>query len=291
MRLSWLASICLGFHASLALASQVFVEPATGSGVNEGDLDTATQLVRNAVPDVSSNILVESPDQADYSLRPNLMKLGQAYEMGLQKVNKDGSVAFSSQLKAERMDELDKVANRLTRSVLAGTRASNDTRVGEITNQESHEGNQRRPVRGEWYIGAGGSSFSNLNVSGIGYSFGLARAWDFNSGLFKILGEFDGLNSAFATNVGLGGEYFIVPTDLAPYVSGDFGFGAAKASGGGGFFSGTSYGGFEVGIGTGVEIMRTAATNLDIAFRTGFLLKNSGYGSPTIFSLRLGLYF
>ena len=291
MRLVSLVAVCLGLYSSLASASQIFVEPATGSGVSEGDLDTATQLVKNAIPDVSSNQVVDSPDQADYSLRPNLMRLGQAYEMGLQKVNKDGSIGFSSQLKAEKMDELDKVATRLTRSVLAGTRATNDQRVGEITNQEAHDGTQRRPVRSEWYLGIGGSSFNNLNVNGIGYSFGVAHAWDFNSGLFKIMGEFSGLDSAFATSVGLGGEYFILPTDFAPYISGDFGFGAAKAEGGAGFFSGTSYGGFDVGVGAGVEIMRTASTNLDISFRAGFLLKNDGYGTPEVFSLRLGLYF
>lgn len=291
MRLSLLAALSFSLSSSLAFASQVFVEPATGSGVSEGDLDTATQLVRNAVADVSSNQLVASPDEADYSLRPNLMRLGQAYELGLQKVNKDGSVAFSGQLKAQKMDELDKVATRLTRSVLAGTRPSNDARVGEITNQESREGTQRKPVRNEWYVGIGGAEFNNLNVNGIGYSFGLAHAWDFNQGLFKILGEFSGLDSAFVGSVGLGGEYFLLNSDLAPYLSGDFGFGGAKAEGGAGFFSGTSYGGFDVGVGTGVEIMRTAATNLDIAFRAGFLLKNNGYGTPEVFSLKLGLYF
>lgn len=283
------ALLMVGLFAQVALASQVFVEPATGSGVGEGDLDTTTQLVKNAVPSVSSNVVVDSPDQADYSLRPNLMKLGKAYVMGLEKVNKDGSTVNSAQLKAQTMDELDTVASRLTRAVMSGT--SPNARVGEITNQEAKNGTQRLPTRSEWYVGAGGSSFNNLNADGIGYSIGIGHAWDFNTGLFKLMGSLDGLDGAVHTDVGLGGEYFLLPTDFAPYLSADFGFGAAKAEGNSGFFSGTWYGGFEVGVGAGVEIMHTVATHLDIQFRSGFLLKNNGFGTPEIFTLRLGLYF
>jgi len=267
------------------------VEPATGSGVSGSDLDTATQLIKNAISDVSSNQVVDSKDHADFRLRPNLMRLGEAYELGLQKINSDGTIVFSSQLKAEKMDELDKVATRLTRSVLNGTRATTDPRVGEVTNQEAHDGDQRRPVRREWYLGIGGASLNNLNVSGIGYSFGVAHAWDFNSGLFKIQGDFASLSGAFATSAGIGGEYFILSSDLAPYLSADFGFGAAKVEGDDGFFSGGFYGGFDVGVGAGVEIMRTSAVNMDIAFRAGFLLRNDGYGNPSALSLKLGLYF
>jgi len=275
----------------LTFANQVFVEPATGSGVSEGDLATATQLVKNSISDVSSDQQVDSKEQSDYSLRPSLMRLGQAYELGLQKINKNGSVVFSSQLKAEKMDELDKVATRLTRSVITGKRATQDSRVGEVTNQEDHDGTERRPVRKEWYIGIGGAALDNLNVSGIGYSFGVAHAWDFNSGLFKILGEFSSLSGAFDTSVGIGGEYFILASDLAPYLSADFGFGAAKAEGGDGFFSGSFMGGFDVGVGVGTEIMRTSAINMDVAFRAGFLLRSGTYGNPNALSLRLGLYF
>lgn len=97
-----------------AYANQVFVEKATGSGVNASDLTTATELVRTSVTDVSSDGVVEKSSQADYTLKPKLIRLGQAYVLSLAKV-KDGKVIFSSQLKAAQMDELDKVATRLTR--------------------------------------------------------------------------------------------------------------------------------------------------------------------------------
>ena len=137
----------------------------------------------------------------------------------------------------------------------------------------------------------GASSFNNLNASGIGYSLGVARAWDFNSGLFKIQGDFAELSEAFAASAGIGGEYFLMDTDLAPYLAADFGFGAVKSQGNNGLISGTTYGGFDLGVGAGVEVMRTSAINLDILFRAGFLLRNDGYGTPNVMSLKLGLYF
>jgi hypothetical protein len=286
-----LASCVFFLTICSASASNIFVEPATGSNVTDGELNVATQLVKTAVPDVSSNRVVDSPDQADYYLRPNLLRLGAAFEMGLAKVDRDGTILFSSQLKAERMDELDKVATRLTRSVLLGVRATTDTHVGEITKEEAHEGTERKPARKEWYLGFGGAEFNNLNVNGIGYSFGIAYAWDVNVALIKLMGEFSGLDSAFMGGIGLGGEYFLTTADVAPYISGDFGFGAAKAEGGQGFFSGSTLGGFDGGVGAGVEFLRTSSVNLDLGFRAGFLLHSNSYGTPEVFSLRLGLYF
>ena len=74
-----LGLFCL--QPSITRASQIFVEPATGSGVSGSDLDTATQLIKNAISDVSSNQVVDSKDHADFRLRPNLMRLGEAYEL------------------------------------------------------------------------------------------------------------------------------------------------------------------------------------------------------------------
>jgi hypothetical protein len=274
-----------------ARADSVYVEPATGSGLNEGDLDTATQLVKTAVGDVSSDRVVDQPDQADFNLRPNLLKLGAAYVLGLAKVNKNGKTIFSSQLKAQKMDELDKVATRLTRSVIAGTRAKTDAHVGEVTNEEATEGTQRRPARKAWYVGFGGSNLNNLNVSGLGYSIGVAYAWDVNTALIKIMAEGSGLSSAFLASLGLGGDYFLTTSDIAPHVGGDFGFGAAKSQSSGGFFSGQTIGGFDLGLCAGVQFLRTAAVNLDLSFRAGFLLHSNSYGTPEALSLRLGLYF
>ena len=286
------ALICLGVVSSTpALADHIFVQSATGSGVSSADLATATELIKTAVVEVSSHEVVPTPEQADFFLRPTLLKLGAAYVLSLSKADKTGRNLFSTQLKAEKIDELDKVALRVTRSALSGAKASQDEHVGEITNQEENDGTQRRPTRKEWYLGFGPMTFSNLNTTGIGYSLGVARAWDVNTVLIKIMGEAGGHNSAFLISLGIGGEYFLSTGNTAPYVGADFGFGAAKASGNAGFFTGSVIGGFDGGLQAGVELLRSSKINLDVNFRAGFLLKSNSYGLPSVYSLRLGLYF
>ncbi len=283
-----MVAIFLG--SALASASSIYVAPATGSGSSEADLSTATDLVKTSVSNVGSNQVVEQPEQADFTLQPKLLRLGSAYVLGVSKIQ-DGKIVFSSQLKAEKIDELDKVADRVVHAVLTGKAAPQDVQVGEITNQEAHDGTQRTPTRGEWFISLGGSNLSNLNVSGLGYALSVAHAWDLNTALIKLGLEDAGLDSAFLISANLGAQYFITSSSVAPYVGADFGFGAAKAEGNGGFFSGQTIGGFDLAGKAGVELFRTAGVNLDIEFRAGFLLKSGTYGNPGAYTLRLGLYF
>jgi hypothetical protein len=282
-------SAASSFFAVPALADNVFVDRATGSGVAESDLDTATTLVKTSVADVGGETVVDRIDKADLVLRPTLMRLGESYVLGLAKL-REGKIAGSSQLKAARMDELDKVADRLTRSVLAGENAKANPRVGEITQHEASEGTERRPTRSENYLSFGGSVLSNLNSTGLGYSFGVGHAWDANIALLKIYAQGDFNGDAWMLTGGIGGDYFFSTRDIAPYVTADFGGGAAKIDGGG-VFTGQTVGGFAVGVGGGVQFLRTASVNLDLGFRAGYVLHSNSIGLPQCYSLRLGLYF
>jgi hypothetical protein len=274
--------------SSMAFAAQVYVEPTTGSGVAAADLQSTTELIQNSVANVSKNTVATAPDQADFVLRPHLMRLGAAYILSLSKVQ-GGQVVYSSDLKAEHIEELDKVADRLTRSVLTGERASEHPRVGEITDQEAHDGTQRRPTRTVGYLGFGGVEFSNLNSSSAGISIAGGYGWDLNTVLLKIMAEGDFQGSAWIIGGALGGNYYLVPTDVAPYISADFGGGVSKIREG--VFDGQVVGGFIVGVGAGVSFFRTSAVNLDLAFRAGFLLHENDLGTPAAYTLRLGLYF
>jgi hypothetical protein len=288
-KISFSSVIALAFSLTSAQAAQVYVAPATGSGVSPSDLATTTELIQSAVPDVSSNTITNDQDKADLILQPRVIRLGEAYILSLTKI-RNGETVYSSELKAAHIEELDKVSERLTRSVLAGERAKDSPRVGEITDEEAHQGTQRRPVRTEKYIGFGGNSLGNLNSTGVGYSLALAYGWDVNSAMLKIMGEGDFNSSAFFTTVGIGGDYFLSMSDVAPYVSADFGGGLAKLNAGS-EFSGQTIGGFVAGGGAGVRLLRTSAVNLDLGFHADFLLRNNNYGMPQALSLRLGIYF
>lgn len=269
-------------------AEEVFVDRASGSGVSDSDLDTATTLVTGSVGEAGMDI-ADHEDKADLTLRPTLMKLGESYILGITKV-RDGKITGSGQLKAARMDELDKVSDRLTRSVLLGESAKGNPRVGEITDHEAREGTQRRPTRSTNFVSFGGSTLGNLNSDGIGYSFGVGHGWDINTVLIKIIATGDFNKDAWMLSSGLGGNYFFMTTDIAPYVTADFGAGLAKIDGGG-LLSGQTIAGFHFGAGGGIQFLRTASVNLDLGFRAGLLLHGNELGIPQSYSLRLGLYF
>lgn len=285
--LSSMTLLLLGV-ASSAWADQIYVAPATGSGVNGDDLATATELVQSSVSEVSSDTIVNQASRADFVLQPRLVRLGWAYLMTLSKV-KNGETLSSSQLKAQTMDELDKVATRLTRAVLEGKDAKANPRVGEITNHEALDGTQRRPARKSIYLGFGGASLHALNTTGLGYSLGAAYSWDLNTIRVKILGEGDVNGDAFFANGAIGANYYLGVEDVAPYVSADFGGGVAKIDQG--LLEGQTVGGFVLGVGTGIEFLRTASVNLDLGFRAAFLLHENQIGHPEAFTLRLGIYF
>jgi hypothetical protein len=283
----WLVLLVLFGLASGARADLVKVEAADGTNSSAGDQASVTQLVRSSVSELGGD-LTEDGGAADYTLRPHLLRLGESYILSIDKTVK-GQIRFSTQLKAAHVDELDKVALRVTRAAMQDKRASADPHVGEITDQEAKEGTQRRPARHTVYLGFGGTWLANLANDNLGYSFGLGYGWDLNRVLLKLVGGLDIAGSAFILSTGIAADVFLTTTEVAPYVGAEFGYAFSKADGG--VFSGATANGFDVGIEGGVQILRTAAVNLDIGARAGFLLNSNGLGDPRAISARVGLYF
>ena len=256
----------------------------------KSDLDTTTDLVRNAVPQAGNHQVAEQPGGADYILRSRLLRLGGSLVLIMEKI-KDGRAYYNSQMKAANIEELDQVANRLTRAVILGTAPGSDVRVGEVTHQEAKEGMERRPARKGGFLSFGPAMFSSLNTSsnvGAGLSFG--RFWDVNYFMVKLFIEGGTNTDAIFADAGLGGNYFLSNEDTAPYLGIDFGGGVAKATGGG-IFTGESAAGFVLGGGPGIMFLRTSTVNLDLSLRASVLLRTLSTGTPVMYSLRLGLYY
>ncbi len=289
MKKQFIPSLALILFVSLnGSAAEIFVEPARGSGVPQSDLDSATALVQSAVPQVNGNQVTSDQSKADFSLRPDLVKLGKSYVLTLSKV-RGGEVQNTTQLKAQSIEELDKVALRVTQAVIANKKASDDAQVGEITNHEAREGTQRKPVRSLHYLALGGSLFGNLNSSKLGYSLGVGHGWDSNQMIIKVNGDLSIAGDAALIAATLGLDYFLTAQDFAPYIGGNFGVGAAKSEGG--FFSSSMIGGFVLAPEAGFQILRTSTVSMDICFRAEFLMNSNEYGHPAAYSLKVGLYF
>ena len=269
-------------------SAQIFVDPAKGANVPQADLDATTTLVQSAVQQIGNYDLANNVSDAEFTLRPELLRLGKSYILKISKV-KSNTVISTGQLKAENIEELDKVALRVTQSILKDRNASDDAQVGEMTNQESLEGTQRRPVRHLTYLGFGGSMFENLNSSSLGYSLGFGKGWDSNKMLIKIMGNLSGVSNAGFISATIGLDYFLSMHDLAPYLGGNFGYGAAKTIGS--FFDASARGGFVVAPEAGFQILRTTAVCLDIGLRAELLLNSNEFGNPMAYSLRVGVYY
>ena len=158
------------------------------------------------------------------------------------------------------------------------------------TSDDASEEVSQTPMRKGFYLGFGGSSMANLNTTGVGFSFGAAYCWDVNQARILLLSEGDFNGAAFLISAGMGGRYFLTKGNFSPYLGGDFGAGAAKIDGGN-ILNGQTVGGFVVGLGTGVELLRGSAVSMDLGFRAGFLLHSNQLGTPQAMTLRLGLYF
>jgi hypothetical protein len=90
---------------------------------------------------------------------------------------------------------------------------------------------------------------------------------------------------------GLEGQVFLTMTDIAPFLSGDFGFGIAKMQNANSILNGTTLGGFQLGAGGGVQFLRASAINVEISARASVILNPNILGNPKQFTLRLGIYF
>jgi hypothetical protein len=283
VRLFWL----LGFFISIsAIADTFYVEGANSSFDDEKA--TAVELIQSAVAELGHKV-VDDPAKAEFTLRPRLMRLGSAYILKLEK-RKAGVAVFSSQLKAQQLEELDRVAKRLTRSVIKNSPADDDARVGEITNEEATQGVQRRPAVGGVHFALGPVFLANSGTSGVGYGFTLGKSWDLNNALILIRADVFGQGSAFAADLGLAGHYFLLDTKYAPFVGGEFGFGGIRQNTGT-LFSDDFHLGFFLGPIAGVQLFRTSTVQLELAVRWSIMLQSTTLGRPSVLGFRVGLYF
>ncbi|MGE0615404.1 MAG: hypothetical protein AB7P04_07170 [Bacteriovoracia bacterium] len=268
------------FDGVPGLADEIFVERATGAGVPSSDLDATTELVRVAVASSGSHRAVSEAGESQYRLRPRLLRLGGAYVMTLEKI-RDGKVAYSAQMKAARIEDLDQVGSRLTRAVINEVAPAADARVGDVTETEVTAGQNRRSARKGYYFGLGPAYLKSSANSGLAYYLSGAYAWDLNDWMISIGLNWASLSRASLVDFGIGGRYFFSDRGTTPYVSADFGMGIAEVS----------TVGFVLGGGGGLQLLRTTALNIDLGFRAGILFKDLNGVTPYVLGARLGVFF
>ena len=290
-RLHFRTLLCLFLlSSSVAHAIEVCVAPASGPGVATGQLQTITDLVRSAVGEAGSSVVApENPSACTVTLRTKVLKLDSATILSVEKWE-ENRMTFSTQLKAARTDELDRIANRVVRAVLSETAAKADARVDDVTEDEATHGVARRPARSGYFASFGPAWLSNLNATGLGVGISGGYAWDVNRVILQLQGDFVTRSAAIWSAAGLSGRYFLGSSDLAPYVSGQFGYGFAKQAKSG-IFTGETTTGFALGAGAGLHLLRTTIVNLAVGARVTTILSELQGANPIATNVEVSLFF
>ncbi|CAM5999559.1 unnamed protein product [Sphagnum balticum] len=274
--------------SGFASASSYFVQDATTIGLSKDDAATATELIRAAVSENGSQV-EESSSKAKFQLRPKLMKLGSAYLLKIDKLEGNKAI-FSAQMKAESLEELDRVAKRVTRSVMDEVQASDTSQIEDITQEEMTKNNRRKQVLRRWSLGLGPSFVTNANNNGALFGYSIAFNWDQITSALKIY--LDGASGNFI-HFGIGGNYYFTKDDITPVVMAQMGYGSSYKNNdpnNPGSNSETTTG-FVVGTGVGYQFFRTSSVTLELLLHGALMLNRNSLGNPAMVGFRTSLYF
>ena len=276
-----------------ARADRFYVDATTGAGVSEAELATINEMVRSTVGSMGSHELTEIRKRAEFILRPKLNRLGTAYLLSMEEINRvTGKIVFSSQLKATRVEELDLIAGRLTRAVVEKVNALDEAhRIDEVTSEEAETTPKRRMARNAVFFSFGPGVLGGMGADGLAYSLAGGYAWDFNRAMIRLGADFAAKSNAFTLAGLLGAQFYLSLGEIAPYLGADFGGGLSKGLGSD-LFSGPFGAGFWLTGGVGVTFFRTSEVSLDLGLRGGLAFYQlDGTGRPLLGALRVSFWF
>ena len=243
-------------------------------------------LVTTSVAGNGGTVLV-SETSAEFTLRTELIRLGQAYVLTVTK-SKQASVIFVSNQKAASIEELDDAIARAVRAVMLSTPIKQDLRVGEVRQQEEDQLRRRIKTHDTSYLGFGPAGFQNMGVSSLSYNFAIGHLWEVTPrAAIRLLGNVVTSNDwkTYFFDGELGLNYYLNDTDSSPYLNGDFGLGMS----GSGTSPATSIGAFAGTLGVGYLFFRTSTTQFDLFAGYTMIFGNNTIGSPGFYSLRIGV--
>lgn len=283
-----------------AWADRIWVEVVRGGSVSDSDRESVEELIKIAVPEGGKHSVVSKPAESDWTLSPSLMKLGDAYVLGLQKKDKSGKVVFSDKMKAASMSEMDTVASRLTRAVLSQTAVEATADVTNITEQEEKSGTRRFQATRHWVIGIGPGWTGNLRSSGGGFTWLLGFLWGVDphyainlSGTFNSGPKND--ESSFS-DFSLGADYLFSRARHTPFVGARLGYGSARMNHDGCNLislgcSQDRASGWSGTVNAGWRFFRTSTVNAGLVATYSLLFDKTSAGSPSLATLQIAVYF
>lgn len=284
----------LAVAPALAGAEAYFVAPVRGEGLDPALLKTVQRLVAVSV---SENGRTASEDEASaaWTLKAELIKLGESYIVSLVKVQANGTaIAFADKQKAAGTGELDGAVSRLVKDAVAGKPSEAKPAPAQAEAAAEAASKQALADRKTTYFGFGPMRFNGLNTPAndpFGYYLATGMRLDVNDhAAMTLIGESsfnvrdDGRGSVVGALL-LGGEYFFSGGDVSPFLGIDLGYGGAGGA------DVRSVFGFAGGARVGLMFFRSSSVQLSLALRHLTIFENNGNGVPGHSGLVVGANF
>jgi len=244
---------------------------------------TVNMLVRDAVLQNGDTPVEESENR----LKISLMPLGNSVIV-VGEFEKNGTAKNSSKLKAENIDELDIILERVTTAVLKSENAKSNEEVGKITEQEKDEVVDRKGVRKYKSFGIGPAlwldthgktkflfAFDVKVILEVAPQWAILMQGDYAFNVDPLINHMD---------IVVGPRYYFTATRFSPFVGFGLGIGA--------FLHDISdqdrhsYG-FAGSAQAGIVLFRTSAAQMEMGLHYGYIL--DGF-DPSEGTGKAGLY-
>jgi hypothetical protein len=287
MKKIMVALLLLVISAS-AHATTYYVMDVNTSDANPALARSLKTLVTSAVS-AAGGQAAELPTEADYTLRTELVRLGQAYVLTVTRVAKNGQT-YSSHQKANTVEELDDATDKAVRAAMLTTQTKTDLRVGEVKKSDEDSLRNRILSKSFTYLGFGPAGFQNMGTTQLSYDVAIGHYWEVSpQAAIKLMfdGVFAGSFSTYILFTQLGLNYYFTDQSTSLYVGGGLGFGFSWS----GSSSATTIGGFAGNLGLGCQFFRTASTQLDLFTGYTAIFGNNTIGAPGFFGGRVGVLF
>jgi hypothetical protein len=285
------------------LAGSVYVGSIKGISVPETDVSTVEELVRTAVAGDLHHKIIDSSNEADYSVSGKLVKLGEAYSLTLVKT-KGSDEVFRATLKSSMMSDMDVVVGRLVRAIDEEVSVEKNVTVKDVTYDEENNQRRRKEVISQGIFSVGPASTSNMNVSGqatlwnLGYNYEVDFDWDMHVDFDWLTTHRRSENDAYYAALNFGLNYYLTRGNFAPFIDAHLGYGGAIASTGCASnsllcSSKDKASGWLGGLGVGFRFFRTSKTNFAVIVRGSYLGNETEVTkkSPSVGSLMIVGYF
>jgi hypothetical protein len=278
-----------------SFATNIYVAPAEGAGIEADKLTAVTNLVEVAASEKSVNKISDSK-KADITLKTKVIKLGNSYIVNVSKLTKNDQEKFSNKIKAKTFDDIDVSITRVVRSVLNENKLQDDITVSQVTDQEVSQGTNRTDAIKQWEFGFGPAKLHHVNASENAVAWRIGYNWtirpNFDLKLIWDIASSRGNDSSGFNGISIGGNYFFSEADMAPFVTMDFGYGGAQADDPTLVHPDNSdASGFIIGAGGGMKFFRTSKVNLGLSLRLSHMLSKTFDGNPNSLGLLVSIFF